>query len=161
MPSKRETFISLPGKCLKQTRKLQNNAFVTNKPFRAQYLFVSAPLPYSLPWLPFFSRIWYTELIKSSIRWRKSKWFLFFFPLGSSPSSGLGKSSELSSGSLAPLVCLETGCQVQFHSNYSSVKIINFSSQSCPLCTTVSRYSKQRAWEFWGEIWSESQWQRL
>lgn len=68
LPSKRGTFISLTGKCLKQTRKLQNNYLVTNKPFLAQYLFVSVPLPYSLPWLPFFSRIWYTVLIKSSIR---------------------------------------------------------------------------------------------
>lgn len=110
MPSKRETFISLTGKSLKQTRKLRNNYLVTNKPFSAQYLFVSVPLPYSLPWLPFFSRIWYTELIKSSIRCWKNWWF--FFPLGSSNSSGLGKSSELSWVSLAPLVCLETGCQV-------------------------------------------------
>lgn len=77
MPSKRQTFISPTGKCLKQTRKLQNNYLATNKPFLTQYLFVSVPLPYSLPWLPFFSRIWYTELIKSSIRCWKNWWFFF------------------------------------------------------------------------------------
>lgn len=39
------------------------------------------------------------------------------------------------------------------------MKIINFSSQSCPLCTTVSRYSNEQPVNFWGEIWSESLWQ--
>lgn len=83
---------------------------------------------------------------------KRAIFFFFFLSLGSSPSSGLGKSSELSSGSLAFLVCLETGCQVQFHSNYSSVKIINFSSQCCPLCTTVSRYSSKEPENFGGKF---------
>lgn len=90
----------------------------------------------------------------------EEKQVISFFPLGSSPSSGLGKSSNLAQAPSRLLFAWETGCQVQFHSNYSSVKIINFlllkAAHCVPLLGCIS-CSKELTKEIWREIWSESQ----
>lgn len=110
---------------------------------------MSVPLPYSLPWLPFFRRIWYTELIKSSIRCWKNWWF---FSPGQLQQQWLGqvlraqlrlpRCSCLLGDRLSSVISFKLLFREDYQFFFSKLLIVHHSEQ----------VFKQIAYEFWGEF---------